>query len=149
MKVIVFAATTMQNIEDKPSFQKSLLAGLTVLLVENEPGLAELLTFILEGNGARIIPAGSATEALNQLKRRQPDVLVSNVRLPDEDGSWLIERIRQVEGACRELPAIGVTSYLGEVDAQGALRAGFHHFLSKPLDPDELVQEVLKLTGRQ
>ncbi|MBD2054492.1 response regulator [Oculatella sp. FACHB-28] len=107
----------MQNIEDKPSFQKSLLAGLTVLLVENEPGLAELLTFILEGNGARIIPAGSATEALNQLKRRQPDVLVSNVRLPDEDGSWLIERIRQVEGTCRELPAIGVTSYLGEVDA--------------------------------
>ncbi|MBD1871019.1 response regulator [Cyanobacteria bacterium FACHB-471] len=138
----------MQNTEDKHSFQKSLLAELTVLLVEDEPELKALLTFILEGNGARIIPAGSAIEALNQLERRQPDVLVSNVKLPDEDGCWLIEQVRQGEGPGRELPAIGVTSYLGEVDAQEALRAGFHHFLSKPIDPDELVQEVLKLAGR-
>nr|WP_242043338.1 response regulator [Leptolyngbya sp. FACHB-671] len=125
-----------------------MLAGLTVLLVEDEPELEALLTFILEGNGARIISAGSAIEALSQLEQRQPDVLVSNVRLPKEDGRWLIEQVRQLEGGGRELPAIALSSYLGEVDAYEALRAGFHYFLSKPLDPDELVQTVLKLAGR-
>ncbi|MBD2067288.1 response regulator [Leptolyngbya sp. FACHB-671] len=119
-----------------------------MLLVEDEPELEALLTFILEGNGARIISAGSAIEALSQLEQRQPDVLVSNVRLPKEDGRWLIEQVRQLEGGGRELPAIALSSYLGEVDAYEALRAGFHYFLSKPLDPDELVQTVLKLAGR-
>ncbi|MBD2068090.1 response regulator [Leptolyngbya sp. FACHB-671] len=111
--------------------------------------MAELLTFILERNGARVILAGSATEALSRLEQRRPDVLISNVKLPEKDGSWLIEQIRQVEGAWRELPAIAVTSYTRRFDAEEALRAGFHCFLSKPLDPDELVQEILRLVGQK
>ncbi|MBD2066169.1 response regulator [Leptolyngbya sp. FACHB-671] len=139
----------MQNTENKPSPSLAPLAGLTVLLVEDEPDIAELFTFILEEYGAEVILARSALEALGELGQRRPDILVSNVRLPQEDGRWLIEQIRQLEGTWGELPAIAVTSYTRESNAENALEAGFQHFMSKPLDADELVQEILKLVGRQ
>lgn len=120
-----------------------------MLLVEDEPDIAELFTFILKEYGAEVILANSALEALARLGQRRPDVLVSNVRLPEEDGRWLIEQIRQLEGMWSELPAIAITSYTREVDSQGALKSGFQHFMAKPLDPDELVQEILKLVGRE
>lgn len=142
---VVFSATAMQK--DKPPTVQTLLAGLTVLLVEDEPDIAELFTFILEEYGAEVVLVNSALEALGELGQRLPDILVSNVRLPEEDGRWLIEQVRDLEGAWNELPAIAVTSYTREVDAEGALQSGFQHFMSKPLDPDELVQEILKLVG--
>ncbi|WP_277881869.1 MULTISPECIES: response regulator [Cyanophyceae] len=135
----------MKSTGDKALPHKALLAGLTVLLVEDEPDMAELLTVILEEYGAEVVLATSAIEALARLGQRQPDILVSNVRLPQEDGRWLIEQIRQLEGAWSELPAIAVTSYTREVDAEGAIQSGFQHFMPKPVDPDELVQEILKL----
>ena len=110
--------------------------------------MAELFTIILEQYGAEVILANSAIEALGELEQRQPDILVSNVRLPEEEGCWLIEQIRQLEGERSELPAIAVTSYTREFDAEGALQSGFQHFMSKPLDPDELVQQILKLVKR-
>ncbi|MBD2054597.1 response regulator [Oculatella sp. FACHB-28] len=137
----------MRNIKNKPSSSQALLTGLTVLLVEDEPDIAELFTFILQEYGAEVILARSAVEALGELGQRQPDVLVSNVRLPNKDGRWLIEQIRHLKGVWSELPAIAVTSYTREVDAEGALQSGFQHFMSKPLDPDELVQEILRLVG--
>jgi CheY-like chemotaxis protein len=135
----------MNNTEDKTLSSQALLAGLTVLLVEDEPDMAELLTFILEKYGAEVILANSAVRALSELEKRQPDILVSNIRLPKKDGRWLIEQIRQLEGVWSELPAIAVTSYTREFDAEGALQSGFQHFMPKPLDPDELVQEILRL----
>lgn len=138
----------MQSIEDKSLSNPALLAGLTVLLVEDEPDIAELFTFILEEYGAEVILVNSAVEALSKLGQRRPDILVSNVRLPEEDGRWLIEQIRHLDEVWSELPAIAVTSYTREVDAEGALQSGFQHFMPKPLDPDELVQEILKLVGR-
>ena len=116
-----------------------------MLLVEDEPDMAELFTVILEQYGAEVILVNSAIEALGELEQRRPDILISNVRLPEEDGRWLIEQIRQLEGEGSELPAIAVTSYTREVDAEGALQSGFQHFMPKPVDPDELVQEILKL----
>jgi CheY-like chemotaxis protein len=139
---------TMKDIETKSQPHQALLAGLIVLLVEDEPDIAELFTFILEEYGAEVVLAGSALEALARLGQRRPDILVSNVRLPEEDGRWLIEQIRRLEGMWSELPAIAVTSYTREVDAERALESGFQHFMSKPLDPGELVQEILKLVGR-
>ncbi|MBD1995130.1 response regulator [Leptolyngbya sp. FACHB-541] len=139
----------MQNTENKPSPSLAPLAGLTVLLVEDEPDIAELFTFILEESGAEVIIAKSALEALGELGQRRPDILVSNVRLPQEDGRWLIEQIRHLEGTWGELPAIALTSYTREVDAENALKAGFQRFMSKPLDPNELVQQILKLVERK
>ncbi|WP_242043549.1 response regulator [Leptolyngbya sp. FACHB-671] len=138
----------MKDVQAKPHTHQAILAGLTVLLVEDEPDIAELFTFILEDYGAEVILSNSAIEALGKLGERRPDVLVSNVKLPEEDGRWLIEQIRQLEGVWSELPAIAVTSYTREYDAEGALESGFQRFMPKPLDPDELVQEILKLVGR-
>lgn len=138
-----------KDIETQSQPHQALLAGLIVLLVEDEPDIAELFTFILEEYGAEVVFASSALEALARLGQRRPDILVSNVRLPEEDGRWLIEQIRQLEGRWSELPAIAVTSYTREVDGQRALESGFQHFMSKPLDPDELVKAILKLVGRR
>jgi CheY-like chemotaxis protein len=139
----------MRNTKNEPLPHQALLAGLTVLLVEDEPDIAELFTFILEENEAKVVLAKSALEALRKLGQQRPDVLVSNVRLPQENGCWLIEQIRQLEGVWSELPAIAVTSYTREVDAERALKAGFQRFMSKPLDPNELVQQILNLVGRK
>lgn len=74
METIVFSATTMRNIESKPLPHRTLLAGLTVLLVEDEPDIVELFTFILEEYGANVIFANSAVEALGELGQRKPDI---------------------------------------------------------------------------
>jgi len=144
-EVAVLLDTIVRNIDNQPFPNQELLAGLIVLLVEDEPDIAELFTFILEEYGAEVVLVNSAVEALGELGQRLPDILVSNVKLPEEDGRWLIEQIRHLEGVWNKLPAIAVTSYTREVDAERALQSGFQHFMSKPLDPDELVQEILKL----
>ncbi|MBD1868817.1 response regulator [Cyanobacteria bacterium FACHB-471] len=88
---------TMKDVQAKLHTHQALLAELTVLLVEDEPDIAELFTFILEDYGAEVILSNSAIEALGRLGERRPDILVSNVKLPEEDGRWLIEQIRQLE----------------------------------------------------
>ncbi|MBE9182995.1 response regulator [Oculatella sp. LEGE 06141] len=125
------------------------LEGVQVLLVEDEPDMAELFVLILEDLGAEVILVDSACKALSIMENQHPDILVSNLRLPDESGKWLIQQIRKLEASWqRPLPAIAVTSYTREVNSDNLVEAGFHRFMPKPLDPDELVAAVLKLTGR-
>ncbi len=117
------------------------------MLVEDEPDIAELLSFILQGFGAEVIEVHSAEAAWNLLTQSQPDILICNIRLPDHDGSWLVKQVRQREVEHEErLPAIAVTSYTREVGQAYALSAGFQQFMQKPLDPYQLVAEVVALT---
>ncbi|MHC5723654.1 MAG: response regulator, partial [Nostoc sp.] len=75
-----------------------------------------------------------------------PDILVSNVKLPDHDGNWLIEQIRvHSTPSIRELPAIAITSYTREVSSHKALNAGFNRFLVKLESPEEIVDEIVHL----
>jgi hypothetical protein len=85
-RVIVFSAVIMKDVQVKPHPHQALLAGLTVLLVEDEPDIAELFTFILEDYGAEVVLSNSAIEALARLGERRPDILVSKsvfFRKPD------------------------------------------------------------------
>ena len=127
-----------------------ILKHLRVLVVEDEPDLMDLLTFILEEAGAEVISVVRSSEALSALEHEQPDIMLCNIRLPDEDGCCLIRKIRsrEAEAGDRILPAIAVTSYGREVGSTWALAAGFHQYMSKPIDPDELVAAVVSLTGR-
>ncbi|BAY77981.1 response regulator receiver protein [Nostoc linckia NIES-25] len=122
------------------------LVGISILLVEDEPEIEDLLTFILEEAGARVIALPDAEQALALVETLHPDVLLCNMRLPGHDGNWLIEQIRV--HSCqfiRELPAIAVTSYTREVSKHKALNAGFDRFIVKLENPEAIVDQIVQL----
>ena len=122
------------------------LAGLQVLLVEDEFDIADLLLFILREAGAEAVWVMQSNDALTCLHHFHPDILLSNVRLPDRDGDWLIQEIRQAElERIARLPAIAITSYTREFAADKMLEAGFDRFLPKRFDSAEIISTILDL----
>jgi CheY-like chemotaxis protein len=129
-----------------PAHQEQDLAGVQVLLVEDEFDVANLLLFILREAGANVVWVMQASEALARLIEFHPDVLVCNIKLPDYDGDRLIQEIRQAESnTTRHLPAIAITSYTRDFVAKRMLEAGFDRFLPKHFDPEQLISTVLDL----
>ena len=127
----------------------NMLSGLQVMLVDDEPDVRELLTTVIEGAGANVIAVGSAQEAIEVLEQSQPDVLVSDIAMPQEDGYTLIRKVRDREtaqGGC--LPAVALTAYVREEDCQQAIDSGFQIHMSKPVVPTQLVVAVANLAGR-
>jgi PAS domain S-box-containing protein len=124
------------------------LPGLKVVVVDDEPDTAELVARILEAAGAEVRACASAAEALAALTTWSPDVLVSDVEMPGEDGYGLIRRFRALEPAGRRLPAVAVTAYARSEDRIRALASGFTTHIPKPVEPVELVTVVSALAGR-
>ncbi|MBD1856464.1 MULTISPECIES: response regulator [Leptolyngbya] len=126
--------------------QPQPLAGVTVLLVEDELDIADLLLFILGEVGAEVIWVMQANEALARFHHSRPDILLSDIRLPDYNGDWLIQSIRQAEsGTMPPLPAIAITSYTREFSADMILEAGFDRFFPKGIDAEEIISTILDL----
>jgi CheY-like chemotaxis protein len=123
---------------DATSADSGLLEGITVLVVEDETDMRGMIQLLLEERGARVLAAPSADEALALLDRG-PDILLSDIRLPDVDGYELIRRIRQREDALAAIPAVALTAFARAEDRTRALRAGFQGHLSKPFEQTELV----------
>jgi CheY-like chemotaxis protein len=122
------------------------LKDIQVLLVEDEPDIAVLLTYLLENEGAAVTVTTTALEASQVLNAQCPQILVCNLRLPDLDGKELLKQVRQAPTtASRQLPAIAVTSYSREYSKAAAFKAGFDYFLAKPIEPEPLVAAVLRL----
>lgn len=139
------ATDQMNNRESKLNSHQHLV-GIRILLVEDEPDIAELLIFILETAGAEVMALMDAEAALSMLELFHPDLLLSNVKLPDRDGNWLIEQIRvHSSSLLRQLPAIAITSYTREVSSSKSLDAGFDRFLVKLDSPESIVDEVVQL----
>ena len=125
------------------------LSGLQVLMVDDEADIRELVAFILEEFGARVTVTASAKEALAALTQSVPDVLLSDIGMPDVDGYRLMRQVRALpaqQGG--ELRAIALTAYAGEYNQQQALEAGFQLHLSKPVEPEVLVSAIARLVGR-
>lgn len=128
------------------------LAGLQILVVEDEADALELLSTILQEYGAEVIAAASVRAALAILETSNDqslDVLVSDIGMPDEDGYSLIRKLRQLEELRGgRMPAIALTAYASSDDRKQALLAGFQMHLTKPVEAAELVTVVASLTGR-
>lgn len=122
-----------------------LLTGLRLLIVEDEADARDLLTTILEQNGAQVTAASNATEALSLLVPSRFDLLISDIGMPNMDGYTFIRKVRQLEAPHRFIPAVALTAYASESDCQLAIEAGFQIHLSKPFDPNQLVNVVAKL----
>ncbi|MCP9495855.1 MAG: PAS domain-containing protein [Pyrinomonadaceae bacterium MAG19_C2-C3] len=126
------------------------LAGLRLLVVEDEEDSRELLRAILEGCGADVAVAASVPEAIELFKQSKPDILLSDIGMPEEDGYDLIRKVRALEaeqGGSRVL-AVALTAYARVEDRVRALNAGFQVHIPKPIEPVELVAIVASLAGR-
>lgn len=117
------------------------LSQIDILVVDDDPDTRDLLRFMLEDEGAIVTVAPNAKEALSILERQFPTLLVSDVAMPEMDGFELIGRVRELPKG-EALPAIALTAYAREEDRQQALSSGFNDYLTKPIDPLELIRIV-------
>lgn len=126
----------------------SNLNGLQTLLVDDDRDSREFIAFLLEQYGAQVSEAESAHDALSILEQGKFDLLISDIGMPDMDGYTLIRQIRkQSPEQGGEIPAIALTAYAGEIDRQQALAAGFQQHISKPIEPELLMQAILTIVG--
>lgn len=126
------------------------LSGVSVLVVDDEPDARELIAQVLKRARARVAMAGSVAEALDQIGRQVPDVLVSDIAMPTSDGFSLIRQVRQMDSAKGgQIPAVALTAYARDEDRQRALGAGFQNHLAKPVEPADLVAAVAQLLSRE
>jgi PAS domain S-box-containing protein len=124
------------------------LAGLRVLVVDDQLDIVDLVVDLLAPCGALVRTATSAREALADLREWRPDVLVSDIAMPGEDGYWLIEHVRALEpDAGGDTPALALTAYVRMEDRLSVLAAGFHMYVPKPIEPGELLDAVARLAG--
>ncbi|MBD2080749.1 PAS domain S-box protein [Leptolyngbya sp. FACHB-17] len=122
------------------------LQGVQVLVVDDEVDNLELVQFILEEAGATVISVSRATEALERVQQSNPHLIVADIGMPEVDGYTLIQCVRELppeQGG--EIPAIALTAYAGDVNQRQALAAGFQWHLSKPVNPEALVQAIAEL----
>jgi len=125
------------------------LEGLRVLVVDDEADARELISAILSSVGVVVRTAADADGAMRELAAFAPDVLVSDVGMPGEDGYSLIQRVRALPaGQGGRIRAAAVTAYARGEDRRHALAVGFNLHLSKPVDPSELIISVARLAER-
>ncbi len=124
------------------------LDGVRVLVVEDEPDTRELLRTLLERLGADVATAASCVEALRAFDDAPPDVLLSDIGMPEKTGYDLIREVRRRDGnAGGTVPAAALTAYAGADDRRRAVEAGFQLHLAKPVDPDRLAEVVASLVA--
>jgi PAS domain S-box-containing protein len=137
------------KLRENPPMPEVSLAGIQVLVVDDEIDARDLVRKLLEMAGATISTAGSASEAMEHIVARRPDVLVCDIGMQEEDGYSLIRRLRAIEKKEeRVLPAVALSAYARSEDRTKAIRSGFQIHLAKPVEPAELLAVVNSLAGR-
>jgi signal transduction histidine kinase/CheY-like chemotaxis protein len=131
----------------KPSFRPPPeLAGLRILVVDDDEGARQLLDGILSPCHAKVVTAASVADAMEAFGHMPPDLLVSDISMPGESGWDLIRRIRRMPGERGgAVPAVALSAYARDEDRVAALGAGFNCFLVKPIDPQEFVVALSKV----
>ncbi len=122
---------------------------LRVLILDDERDARELMEAVLERGGARVKLVSSAQEALESIRNQRPDVIVSDIGMPEEDGYVFIRTLRAMsreDGG--QIPAVALTAYARAEDRRRALLAGFQNHAAKPIEPQELVMVIANLTRR-
>lgn len=132
----------------QPAPQLPSLQGVRVLVIDDDSDARELVTFVLEQEGALVMTADSAAGGLLALAQFHPDILLSDIGMPEMDGYQLIQKVRALPPDQGGLtPAIALTAYAGEYDQRQALKAGFQKHLAKPVEPDRVVRVISELIG--
>ena len=146
-----------ENTKDEETLKSSALEnsaklsldGLLILVVDDEEDSRQLVVQSLTFYGATVITAKSAAEGLIELQAKNPDILVSDIGMPNEDGYSLISKIRALpDEHHKNIKAVALTGYARAQDRMRALSVGYQNHVAKPIEPDELATVVASLTGR-
>jgi CheY-like chemotaxis protein len=119
------------------------LSEVRVLVVDDEVDAREVIASVLESRGARVVAAASSAEAMTALERFTPQVILSDIAMPGEDGLAFIRKLRELPHL-KHIPALAFTAYARPEDRARVMDAGFNGHLAKPLGPDALVQAIAK-----
>ncbi|MEP0958698.1 ATP-binding protein [Leptolyngbya sp. FACHB-1515] len=130
----------------QPAASAADLRGLHILVVDDEPDSREFVAFVLEAAGAIVSSAASGIEALQAIEQSAPDLIISDIGMPDMDGYMLMQQVRARQQE-HQIPAIALTAYAGEYDQRQAIAAGFQRHLAKPAEPETLVKMIMLLTA--
>ncbi|MBM0740671.1 response regulator [Phormidium sp. CLA17] len=122
------------------------LENISILVVDDNFDNRNYLVTVLEIAGAQVTAVASGQEVIDFLQHSHPDVLLSDIAMPNEDGYELLQRVRMVEQKWgRTIPAIALTAYAKQEDRNQAISGGFQQFLSKPIDPIQLIEAVAQV----
>ncbi|BBD60552.1 multi-sensor hybrid histidine kinase [Nostoc sp. HK-01] len=122
------------------------LNGIKVLVVDDDFDNCEFVTFVLEQEGANVVMASSAKEALTVLSHFPADILLSDIGMPQVDGYMLMQQVKNLPPAQGgNIKAIALSAYAGEINEKQAINAGFHRHISKPVEPEELITAIVEL----
>jgi signal transduction histidine kinase/ActR/RegA family two-component response regulator len=150
-KSLTLAQRDSNLYEDSYSFSVvyAPLKGIKVLVVDDDVDTREFLAFLLEQQGAIVTVAASANEALNAIAQSQPDLLLSDLGMPEVDGYALIRKIRTMSNdQGGQIPAIALTAYAAETTQQQVFAAGFQLHIAKPADPSKLITAIASLVKK-
>jgi CheY-like chemotaxis protein len=132
-----------------PASFSTILEGVRILVVDDEADSRELVSAILTRCGGEVRSCESAAEALKTFRAWKPDILVSDIGMPIEDGYTLIQKLRKQRlKLAREIPAVALTAYATDDDRARALSAGFQVHVAKPIEPETLVKSIADAAGR-
>jgi CheY-like chemotaxis protein len=127
----------------------TLLAGVKVLVVDNEADARDLIRRVLEECDAEVALAESANHALTLIDSWHPDVLISDIAMPDKDGYQFLHEVRgRPNEAGKKLPAVALTAFARSEDRTRAMLAGYQVHMAKPVESNELIATVASLAGR-
>jgi CheY-like chemotaxis protein len=127
-----------------------LLQGIRILVVDDEEDARQLIATILGECEAEVETAASVRQAVEAVRRAPPDLLISDIGMPDEDGYGLVRRLRaEDDPQLKELPAVALTAYASDEDRARSLAAGFQIHLVKPIDPEALIAAVEQLVKKE
>ncbi len=134
----------LDNTPNKESVEPNRFSGVKILVVEDEVDSRDILTLVLEQEGAAVTPVTSAQEAIEVFNQSTFDLMISDIGMPETDGYNLLSQIRALPRG-KNLAAIALTAYAGEIDRQRSLDAGFQEHLAKPINITELITAIVQL----
>ena len=135
---------------EQPLAEMHSLDGLRVLLVDDEPEARQIISTVITRTGAEVTACTSAHEALAKLMEWKPDVILSDIAMPDEDGYSFIGKVRSLpRDKGGETPAAALTAYARDIDRRQALAAGYQMHIAKPIGASQLVNMIARLAGRE
>lgn len=147
--VVLSAYSPPPSSELHVNLDESTLLGVKILAIDDDPYSRELLARVLSDAGAAVQTASTPTEAFTMLEAHRPDVLISDVSMPGEDGYEFVRRLRVRQDDLASLPCVAVTALSRPEDRERALTVGFDEHVGKPFDPGSLCLLLASLCGRR
>jgi CheY-like chemotaxis protein len=136
-----------ESADHQPAVAWPDLAGVVVLVLDDEADAREMIQEALRRCGATVHLSGSAADGLAMLQQERPHIVLSDIGMPGDDGRTFIRRVRALSaGEGGHTPAVAVSAYVGEEEQRASVAAGYQAHLCKPIDLSLLVQTVADLT---